>query len=127
MGGIAAGTAAETERSRKTADSSAKQVTDNKPAKASNGKGKKENEGGQRKMKVAAFSAKCPYEIGDKIQVIKEVNAGGKKQYMTEPATITDIACTHYLKSGEVLFTYEIDGSGTYIPLVTAKEAGLTT
>ena len=23
-------------------------------------------------MKVAAFSAKCPYEIGDKIQVIKE-------------------------------------------------------
>lgn len=32
MGGIAAGKAEETERSRKTADSSAKQVTDNKPA-----------------------------------------------------------------------------------------------
>jgi len=77
-------------------------------------------------MQVVAFSAKCPYEIGDKIQVIKEVNAGGKKQYMTEPATITDIACTHYLKAGKVLFTYEIDGSGTYIPLVTAKEVGLT-
>lgn len=53
-------------------------------------------------MQVAAFSAKCPYEIGDKIQVIKEVNAGGRKQYMTEPATITDIACTHYLKAGKV-------------------------
>lgn len=77
-------------------------------------------------MKVAAFSAKCSYEIGDKIQVIKEVHIGGRKQHLTEPATITDIACTHYLKSGEILFTYEIDGSGTYIPLVTAQEAGLT-
>ncbi len=77
-------------------------------------------------MQVSAFSAKCPYEIGDKIQVIKEVNAGGRKQYMTEPATITDIACTHYLKNGEVLFTYELDGSGTYIPFVTAQEAGLS-
>lgn len=77
-------------------------------------------------MKVAAFSAKSLYEIGDKIQVIKEVHTGGGKQYMTELATITDIACTHYLKSGEVLFTYEIDGSGAYIPLVTAQEAGLT-
>ena len=77
-------------------------------------------------MQVAAFSAKCPYEIGDKIQVIKEVNAGGRRQYMTEPATITDIACTHYLKAGKVLFTYELEGSGTYIPLVTAQEAGLT-
>ena len=77
-------------------------------------------------MQVSAFSAKCPYEIGDKIQVIKEVNAGGRKQYMTEPATITDIACTHYLKAGKVLFTYELEGSGTYIPLVTAQEAGLT-
>jgi len=51
MGGIAAGTAAETERRRKTADGSAKQVTDNKPAKASNGKGKKENEGGKEKCR----------------------------------------------------------------------------
>lgn len=76
-------------------------------------------------MQMAAFSAKCPYEIGDKIQVIKEVHTGGRKQYMTEYATITDIACTHYLKSGEVLFTYEPDGSGTYIPLVKAREAGL--
>ena len=77
-------------------------------------------------MKVAAFSAKCPYEIGDKMQVIKEVHTGSRKQYMTEHATITDIACTHYLKSGEVLFTYEIEGSGTYIPLVTVQEAGMT-
>lgn len=125
-GSIAEGPAEETAGSRKTADHFTKQVADNKPAKASNRKGKKENEGGKRKMKVAAFSAKCPYEIGDKIQVIKEIHTGGRKQYMTEPATITDIACTHYLKSGEVHFTYELDGSGAYIPFVTAQEAGLT-
>ena len=78
-------------------------------------------------MQVAAFSAKCPYEIGDKIQVI--TTAGKNKNgalYMTTYATITDITCTHYLRSGRVLFTYELDGSGEYIPLITAKEAGLT-
>lgn len=77
-------------------------------------------------MKVAAFSAKSPYEIGDKIQVIKEVHTGAEKKYMMEQETITDIACTHYLKREEVLFTYELDGSGEYIPLVTVQEAGLT-
>lgn len=78
-------------------------------------------------MQVAAFSEKSPYEIGDKIQVI---TTAGKNQngvlYMTTYATITDIACTHYLRAGKVLFTYELDGSGEYIPLITAKEAGLT-
>lgn len=77
-------------------------------------------------MKTAAFYTRCPYEIGDKIQVIKEIHTGGRKQYMTEQETITDIACTHYLKSGEILFTYELDGSGEYIPLVTVQEAGPT-
>ena len=78
-------------------------------------------------MQMAAFSAKCPYEIGDKIQVI---TPAGKNQdgvlYMTTYATITDLACTHYLRGNRVLFTYELDGSGEYIPLITAKEAGLT-
>ena len=78
-------------------------------------------------MQVAAFSARSPYEIGDKIQVI---TTAGKNQegalYMTTYATITDIACTHYLRANKVLFTYELDGSGEYIPLITAKEAGLT-
>lgn len=78
-------------------------------------------------MQVAAFSAKSPYEIGDKIQVIE---AATEKRdgalYMTRLATITDIACTHYLRAGKVLFTYELDGSGEYIPLITTKEAGLT-
>lgn len=78
-------------------------------------------------MQIAKFNAKCPHEIGDKIQVIE---TAGKNQngvlYMTRLATITDIACTHYLREGKVLFTYELDGSEEYIPLITAKEAGLT-
>lgn len=78
-------------------------------------------------MQMAAFSAKSPYEIGDKIQVI---TPAGKNRngalYMTTYATITDIACTHYLRENKVLFTYELDGSREYIPLITAKEAGLT-
>lgn len=78
-------------------------------------------------MQMAAFSAKSPYEIGDKIQVIEAAaqNKDGAL-YMTRLATITDIACTHYLRAGRVLFTYELDGSGEYIPLITTKEAGLT-
>lgn len=76
-------------------------------------------------MQVAAFSAKCPYEIGDKILVMKEVKIGGRETFTKEHATITDIVCSHYLKSGKVTFMYELDGSGTYIPFVTAKEAGM--
>lgn len=81
----------------------------------------------EKTMQMAAFSAKSPYEIGDKIQVID--GAARDKDgalYMIRLATITDIACTHYLRAGRVLFTYELDGSGEYIPLITAKEAGLT-
>lgn len=77
-------------------------------------------------MQTAAFSAKSPYEIGDKIQVITPARMNQDEVlYMTTYATITDIACTHYLREGRVLFTYELDGSGKYIPLITAKEAGL--
>ena len=80
-------------------------------------------------MMLAAFNARCPYEIGDQIQVLQPAAGIMKKDraaYMIGKATITDIACTHYVKTGKVLFTYELDGSGEYIPLITAKEAGLT-
>lgn len=78
-------------------------------------------------MQVATFSARSPYEIGDKIQVLTPAgkNQGGAL-YMTAYATITDIACTHFQRENRVLFTYELDGSREYIPLITAKEAGLT-
>lgn len=126
-GSIAEGTGEETAGSRKAADHSTKQAANDKPDKASNRKGKKENEGGKRKMKVAAFSAKCPYEIGDRVNVVQQAgkNENGKL-FSVGVATITDIACIHYLKSGEVRFTYELDGSGKYAPLVSPEEAGLT-
>lgn len=79
-------------------------------------------------MTTAAFNARCPYEIGDQIEVLQPAAGLMKKDgalYMIGKATITDIACTHYLKSGKILFTYELDGSGEYIPLITAEEAGL--
>ena len=78
-------------------------------------------------MQMAAFSAKCPYEIGDRVVVLE---VAGKNEngvmYMQRVGVITDIACTHYIKTGKIIFTYELDGSGEYIPLITAKEAGLT-
>ena len=78
-------------------------------------------------MQVATFSARSPYEIGDKIQVLTPAgkNQGGAL-YMTAYATITDIACTHYLKTGKVIFSCEIDGSGKYERIMTLKEVGLT-
>lgn len=78
-------------------------------------------------MQVVAFSAKCTYEIGDRVNVIKaEGNNKNGQLFSVGVATITDIACTHYLKSGEVRFTYELDGSGKYAPVLSPQEAGLT-
>ena len=78
-------------------------------------------------MQVAAFSAKCPYEIGDRVNVIKAAGSNKNGQlFSVGVATITDIACTHYLKSGKVIFTYELDGSGKYAPFSSPQEAGLT-
>lgn len=58
-GSIAEGPAEETAGSWKTADHFTKQVADNKPAKASNRKGKKENEGGKRKIKHETYVSIC--------------------------------------------------------------------
>lgn len=78
-------------------------------------------------MKLAAFNAVCPYEIGDKVVILE---AAGKNDngvmYIQREGTITDIACTHYIKSGRVIFTYELNGSGKYERILTLQEAGLT-
>lgn len=75
-------------------------------------------------MQVAAFSVRCPYEIGDKVQVLTAAEKNGDGVlYRTTSATITDIACTHYLRTGKVLFTYELDGSGKYVQMITGNEA----
>lgn len=69
-------------------------------------------------MKTAAFNAVCPVEIGDKV---RDGNTGRVR-------TITDIACTHYLKAGKVEFYYELDNSGQYITIEfpTAVEVKVT-
>ena len=58
-------------------------------------------------MNYSTFSAKCPFEIGDRI-----INDGTNKIH-----TITDIACIHYVKHGKVEFRYELNGNGEYIKL----------
>lgn len=71
-------------------------------------------------MQIAMFNAKCPFEIGDKVYV-----AGSRmvKMNMSHDniKTITDIACTHYLKSGTVEFTYELDNSEQYHKFLIGK------
>ena len=78
-------------------------------------------------MQMAAFSAKCPYEIGDRVVVIEVAgtNENGV-MYTQREGVITDIACTHYIKTGKIIFTYELNGSGKYERIMTIKEVGLT-
>lgn len=78
-------------------------------------------------MQIAAFSAKCPYEIGDRV-VILEAAARNENgiMYTQREGVITDIACTHYIKTGKVIFTYELNGSGRYERIATLKKARLT-
>lgn len=65
-------------------------------------------------MVTAAFGAKCPCEIGDKINAVK---AADGKLYSLGVSTITDIACTYYLKRGKAVFTYGLDSCGQYAPV----------
>lgn len=84
-------------------------------------------------MKVQAFNARCPLEIGDKVFIRQ--GKDGKTAYYLPPEfetmeaelkriflyetrhIITDIATVHFLKNGSIQFQYEIDGSGKYEPL----------
>ena len=51
-------------------------------------------------MQKAAFMAVCPFELGDTI-----LRGGTRK-------TVTDILTVHSLKTGQVIFLYELDNSG---------------
>ena len=53
-------------------------------------------------MKLIKFKAKCPYEIGDKVQFEK----CGNKKVME----VTDIITQISAKSGQVTFILELDG-----------------
>lgn len=73
-------------------------------------------------MKLAAFNATCPFEIGDKIKIRREIRGELAKRFHLIPATvveevhtITDIVCVHSVKNGTVTFMYELDNSGELV------------
>ena len=81
-------------------------------------------------MKMAAFKAVRPLEIGDTVAIRQAEKPGEKATAYYLPAgaavvmtgaitihKITDIVTLHYLKSGEVQFMYEVDNSKRYTPL----------
>ena len=79
-------------------------------------------------MKLAAFNATCPFEIGDKIKIRREIRGELAKRFHLIPATvveevhtITDIVCIHSVKNGTVTFLYELDDSGKLVHIVAAQ------
>lgn len=70
-------------------------------------------------MKLAAFNAVCPFEIGDKIGMRKNACAvGGRTLDVIVERTITDIVCMHSVKAGTVKFLYELDNDGRLVEIV---------
>ena len=61
-------------------------------------------------MKTVYFNAQCPFEIGDKVILNKNGDVD-----MDNIRTITDIAAIHKVRSGSVVFAYELDNSGQYV------------
>lgn len=61
-------------------------------------------------MKTTYFNAQCPFEIGDKVILNKNGDVD-----MDNIRTITDIAAIHKVRSGSVVFAYELDNSGQYV------------
>lgn len=84
-------------------------------------------------MKLAAFNATCPFEIGDKIKSRRRVKPGEAETFRLDPAavveevhTITDIVCVHSVKNGTVTFLYELDNSGKAGPYCRDPAPGTT-
>ena len=64
-------------------------------------------------MKFAAFNARCPYELGDRI-----TGTDGQGH------TITDIVALHSIKEMKVRFVYELDNSGKLVALMPQPQEG---
>ena len=84
-------------------------------------------------MKLAAFNATCPFEIGDKIKIRREIRGELAKRFHLIPATvveevhtITDIVCVHSVKNGTVTFMYELDNNGKLVHIAAAPAPGTT-
>lgn len=69
-------------------------------------------------MKLAAFNATCPFEIGDKITERREIHPTGlafNGPVFTEVThTITDIVCQHSVKTGESSFCMNWTTAGSW-------------
>lgn len=92
-------------------------------------------------MKAEFFKAVCPLEIGDTVAIWENKQKIGEPitaYYLPENASIivsgsdiadiakvTDIATMHYLKSGETLFLYELNGNGAYKPMTVKMPADI--
>jgi hypothetical protein len=63
-------------------------------------------------MQFSTFSARCPFEIGDKV-----------KDISGNVLEITDIASVHYLKKQTVEFMYEFNNSGQYKAIETKEDS----
>jgi len=59
-------------------------------------------------MESRHFKSFSPFEIGDKVEIEGKVDL----------QEITDIACTHFIKTNTTKFTYELNNSGKYGELV---------
>lgn len=64
-------------------------------------------------MQQAVFMAHCPYEIGDRVEIVMiggMAVTGYPSRAKSGKMTITDILTVHSLKNNIVSFLYELDG-----------------
>lgn len=63
-------------------------------------------------MQAAGFVARCPYEVGDKVNITLHGGigiVGGPVTARSAEVTITDIFAVHSVKRNQVTFMYEIN------------------
>lgn len=63
-------------------------------------------------MQAAGFVARCPYEVGDKVNITFQGGigiVGGPVTARSAEVTITDILAVHSCKRQQVTFMYEIN------------------
>lgn len=75
-------------------------------------------------MQKSAFIARCPYELGDVVEVAiidGMAVTGYPRKIGTALMKITDILAVHSLKRNSVTFLYELDGK-KQMPLIPWQE-----
>ena len=70
-------------------------------------------------MKLAAFNAVCPFEIGDKIGMRKSACAvGGRRLGVFVGRTIAGSVCMHCVKAGTVMLLCVRGDDGRLVEIV---------